>query len=244
MTWWQALLLVVGGFFAGGINAVAGGGSTLTVPLLVLAGVPGNAANGSNRIGILTSTAAAAASFSRLGVKGLAHTGPVIVPVVLGSLVGSTAISQLTDGAFETLFGLLMIPLIILAIRKPKARLDGPTWPRWLTVVVFFGIGIYGGAIQAGVGLVMLAALTRAGYDLITANHIKVLVNLVVTTVALPVFILNGQIRWIPALVLAAGFTAGGWFGAHFAVKGGEKWIRVAMVIATVILAGSLLGLY
>ena len=244
MTWWQALLLVVGGFFAGGINAVAGGGSTLTVPLLVLAGVPGNAANGSNRIGILTSTAAAAASFSRLGVKGFAHTGPVIVPVVLGSLVGSTAISQLTDGAFETLFGLLMIPLIILAIRKPSARVDGPTWPRWLTVVVFFGIGIYGGAIQAGVGLVMLAALTRAGYDLITANHIKVLVNLVVTSVTLPVFILNGQIRWIPALVLAAGFTAGGWFGAHFAVKGGEKWIRAAMVVATVILAGSLLGLY
>ena len=80
MTWWEALLLVVGGFFAGGINAVAGGGSTFTVPLLVLAGVPGNAANGSNRIGILTSNAAAAASFSRLGVKGFAHTGPVIVP--------------------------------------------------------------------------------------------------------------------------------------------------------------------
>ena len=244
MNWWEALLLVFGGFFAGGINAVAGGGSTFTVPLLVLAGVPGNDANGSNRVGILTSTAAAAASFSRLGVKGLAHTGPVIVPVVIGSLLGSTAISQLTDDAFETLFGLLMIPLIVLAIRKPKARLDGPTWPRWLTVVVFFGIGIYGGAIQAGVGLVMLAALTRAGYDLVIANHIKVLVNLVVTAVALPVFILNDQIRWIPALVLAAGFTAGGWFGAHFAVKGGEKWIRVAMVVATVILAGSLLGLY
>lgn len=244
MNWWEALLLVGGGFFAGGINAVAGGGSTFTVPLLVLAGVPGNDANGSNRIGILTSTAAAAASFSRLGVKGLAHTGPVIVPVVAGSLLGSTAISQLTDGAFETLFGLLMIPLIVLAIRKPKVRLDGPTWPRWLTVVVFFGIGIYGGAIQAGVGLVMLAALTRAGYDLVIANHIKVLVNLVVTAVALPVFILNDQVRWIPALVLAAGFTAGGWFGAHFAVKGGDKWIRVAMVVATVILAGSLLGLY
>lgn len=244
MTWWEALLLVVGGFFAGGINAVAGGGSTLTVPLLVLAGVPGNAANGSNRIGILTSNAAASASFTRLGVTGLAHTGPVIIPVVIGSLVGSTAISQLTDGAFETLFGLLMIPLIVLAIRKPRARLDGPTWPRWLTVVVFFGIGIYGGAVQAGVGLVLLAALTRAGYDLVTANHIKVLVNVVVTAVALPVFILNDQVRWIPALVLAAGFTAGGWFGAHFAVKGGEKYIRAAMVVATVILAGSLLGLY
>lgn len=244
MAWWEAVLLVVGGFFAGGINAVAGGGSTLTVPLLVLAGVPGNSANGSNRIGILTSNAAAAASFARLGVKGLAHTGPVIVPVVIGSLLGSTAISQLTDGAFETLFGFLMIPLIILAIRKPKAVVDGPTWPRWLTVVVFFGIGIYGGAVQAGVGLVLLAALTRAGYDLVTANHIKVLINFVVTAVALPVFIINGQVAWIPAIVLAAGFTAGGWFGAHFAVKGGEKYIRAAMVVATVILAGSLLGLY
>lgn len=244
MNWWEALLLVVGGFFAGGINSVAGGGSTLTVPLLVLAGVPGNAANGSNRIGILTSSVAASASFSRLGVKGLTHTGPVILPVVVGSLVGSTAISQLTDDAFETLFGLLMIPLIVLAIRKPKARLDGPTWPRWLTVVVFFGIGIYGGAVQAGVGLVLLAALTRAGYDLVTANHIKVLVNVVVTTVALPVFIINDQVKWLPAFVLAAGLTAGGWFGAHFAVRGGEKYIRMAMVVATVLLAGSLLGLY
>lgn len=244
MSWWEALLLVVGGFFAGGINAVAGGGSTLTVPLLVLAGVPGNSANGSNRIGILTSNAAAAASFTRLGVTGLAHTGPVIVPVVIGSLVGSTAISQLTDGAFETLFGFLMIPLIVLAIRKPRARTDGPTWPRWLTVLVFFGIGIYGGAVQAGVGLVLLAALTRAGFDLVTANHIKVLINFVVTAVALPVFIINGQVAWIPAIVLAAGFTAGGWFGAHFAVKGGEKYIRAAMVVATLILAGSLLGLY
>jgi uncharacterized membrane protein YfcA len=244
MSWWEALLLVVGGFFAGGINAVAGGGSTLTVPLLVLAGVPGNNANGSNRIGILTSSVAAAASFTRLGVKGIAHTGPVIIPVVFGSLVGSTAISQLTDGAFERLFGFLMIPLIILAIRKPKARLEGPTWPRWLTVVVFFGIGIYGGAVQAGVGLVLLAALTRAGFDLVTANHIKVLINVVVTAVALPVFIVNGQVEWIPAIILAAGFTAGGWFGAHFAVKGGEKYIRAAMVVATLILAGSLLGLY
>lgn len=244
MTWWEALLLVAGGFFAGGINSVAGGGSTLTVPLLVLAGVPGNAANGSNRIGILTSTVAAAASFARLGVKGFAHTGRIIVPVVAGSLVGSTAISRLSNDAFETLFGFLMLPLIVLSIFKPKARTDRPAWPYWLTFVVFFGIGIYGGAVQAGVGLVLLAALTRAGFDLVTANHIKVLVNVVVTAVALPVFIANGQVRWIPAIVLAAGFTAGGWFGARFAVKGGERYIRAAMVVATLILAGSLLGLY
>lgn len=244
MTWWEALLLVAGGFLAGGINTVAGGGSTFTVPLLVLAGVPGNSANGSNRVGILTSNVAAAESFRRLGVEGLAHAGPVMVPVLAGSLIGSVGISRLTDDAFETMFGLLMIPLIVLAIRKPRVRLDGPTWSRTTTVVVFFLIGIYGGAVQAGVGLVLLAALTRAGFDLVTANNIKVLVIVSVTAVALPVFIVNGQVEWIPALVLAAGFTAGGWVGASFAVRGGERLIRIVMIVATVALAGSLLGLY
>jgi len=241
---WEAVLLVVGGLFAGGINAVAGGGSSITVPLLVLAGVPGNAANGSNRVGVLTSNAASAASFKRLGVEGFAHAGPVIGPVVAGSLVGSIAISRLTDSAFETLFGFLMIPVIILSIRKPRAQLDGPVWSRTTTVVVFFFIGIYGGAVQAGVGLVLLAALTRAGFDLVTANHIKVLVTLTVTAVALPIFIYNGQIDWIPALVLASGFTVGGWLGAKVAVRGGERLIRNVMLVATAVLAGKLIGFY
>ena len=128
MEWWEALLLVGGGLVAGVINAVAGGGSTLTVPLLVLAGVPGTSANGSNRVGILTSNAASATSFQRLGVEGLAHATPVLVPVVVGSFIGSYAISRLTDDAFETAFGLLMIPLIILSIRKPKFRETASTW--------------------------------------------------------------------------------------------------------------------
>lgn len=244
MQWWEALLLVLGGVVAGGINAVAGGGSSITVPLLVLAGVPGTAANGSNRVGVLASNAASAASFSQLGVKGLSHAAPVMAPVVVGSLFGSIAISRLTDGAFETLFGFLMIPVIILSIRKPKARLDGPTWTRSTTIIVFFFIGVYGGAVQAGVGLVLLAALTRAGFDLVTANHIKVLVTLAVTAVALPIFIYNGQVDWIPALTLAGGFTAGGWLGARVAVSGGEKLIRSVMLVATAVLAGNLLGIY
>jgi uncharacterized protein len=137
-----------------------------------------------------------------------------------------------------------MIPLIILSIKKPEVKIDGPTWSRLTTVVVFFCIGIYGGAIQAGVGLVLLAALTRAGFDLVTANNIKVLVTFAVTAVALPVFIIQGQVDWIPAFTLAVGFTAGGWVGAHVAVGGGEKLIRVVMIGATVVLAGGLLGLY
>ena len=91
--------------------------------------------------------------------------------------------------------------------------------------------------MQAGVGLVMIAALSRAGFDLVTANSIKVLVNMSMTVVALAVFMANGSVRWVPAIVLAIGLSFGGWLGAHFSVAGGEKWIRIVMVVAAVALA-------
>lgn len=241
MEWWEALLLVVGGVAAGVINAVAGGGSTLTVPLLVLAGVPGNDANGSNRVGILTSNAAAAAAFRRLGVRGISRSLPVLAPIVVGSLTGAFLITRLTDDTFERVFGLLMLPIIFLSIRKPRVRADASTWPVGVTVAVFFAVGLYGGAVQAGVGLVMLAALTRAGYDLVTANNVKVVANLTLTAVVLPVFIVQGHVRWVPALVLAVGFTTGGWLGAHAAVKGGERFIRAGMVVAALLLSARLI---
>jgi uncharacterized membrane protein YfcA len=242
MTLWDGVLLVAGGAFAGVVNAVAGGGSILTVPLLVIAGVPGNFANGSNRLGILTSTAASSASFHRLGVGGLAHAAPILVPVLLGSLVGSMAISQLTDDTFETVFGLLMLPLVLLSLRQPRAVSDGVVWSPTVTFAVFLAIGVYGGAIQAGVGLVLLAALSRAGFDLVTANHIKALITLAVTLVALPVFVWQGNVVWIPALTLAAGLTAGGWIGARVAFHGGERLIRAVMVVAALGLSAKLLG--
>jgi uncharacterized protein len=244
MAWWEAVLLVGGGLLAGIVNAVAGAGSILTVPLLVLAGVPGNDANGSNRVGILTSNAAAAMSFRRLGVRGLRDALPILVPVVIGAIIGSLTVGRLTDEGFERFFGLLVFPLVVLALRKPKVRVDVTPWSTRATVAVFGAIGLYGGAVQAGIGLVLLAALTRAGYGLVLANNIKVVVNLSITVVALPIFVARGEVEWIPALVLASGFTVGGWVGAHAAVKGGERFLRWAMAAAAVLLAGRLLGLY
>ncbi len=245
MAWWEALLLVIGGLFAGAINTVAGGGSMLTVPLLVLAGVPGNAANGSNRVGILTSNVAAVATFRRLGVDGLRHASRVVVPVVLGGFIGSFAVGRiLDDAAFERVFGLLMIPLVILSVRRPSNASGDRAWSTTKVVIVFLLIGIYGGAFQAGVGLVLLAALTRSGFDLVMSNSIKVIVNTAVTVVALPVFILSGDIAWAPALVLAAGFVVGGWLGAQASFRGGEVLIRRVMVVAALALAGRLIGFY
>jgi len=244
VTGWEALLLIGGGGLAGVINAMAGGGSSLTVPLLVLAGVPGNAANGSNRVGILTSNVSTALSFHRQGVTAYREAAPILLPVLAGSLIGSIGISSVTDDTFETVFGLLMLPILVMSVRKPKVSEGAVEWSRLRTAAIFFLIGIYGGAVQAGVGLVLLAALTRSGFDLVKANVVKVLVTLVVTAIALPVFVLQGNVRWGPAAVLAVGLAVGGWVGARIAVQGGERIIRWVMGLATLILAAKLLGLF
>ena len=240
------VVLLGGGLVAGIVNAMAGGGSLLTVPLLVFAGVPGNTANGSNRVGVLTNSVSAAGTFRRLGVAGLAGIGRILGPAVVGSLIGSIVVSQLADDTFERVFGFVMIPILIMSLRRPdvEAMADRPQWPTWLTTIVFFAIGLYGGAFQAGVGLMMIVALSRAGVGLVVANHIKVIVTLVFTVFALPVFIVNGDVDWAPALVLAVGFAVGGYLGARLSVAGGERVIRPVLVVAVIVFAGRLLGLY
>ena len=239
------LLLLAGGLAAGVVNTLAGGGSLLTVPLLVLAGVPGNVANGSNRIGILASNASAAAAFRRLGVSGLSRTLPVLVPVAVGSLVGALLVARLADETFERAFGVLMVPLLLLSLRPPVLKsVEGRVWSGPFTLLVFLAVGLYGGAFQAGIGLLLMVALSRSGMDLVVVNSVKVVVIVVVTAIALPLFIVSGRVDWGPALVLAAGFALGGALGARLTVTRGSSLIRPVMVAAVLALAGRLLGLF
>ena len=239
------VLLVAGGLAAGVVNTLAGGGSLLTVPLLVLAGVPGNVANGSNRVGILASNASATAAFRRLGVSGLSRTLPVLVPVAVGSLVGALLVARLADETFERAFGVLMVPLLLLSLRPPVLKsVEGRVWSGPFTVLVFLAVGLYGGAFQAGIGLLLMVALSRSGMDLVVANSVKVVVIMVVTVTALPLFIVGGRVDWGPAMVLAAGFAVGGVLGARLTVTRGASLIRPVMVVAVLALAGRLLGLF
>ncbi len=233
----------MGGLAAGIINSMAGGGSLLTVPLLVLAGVPGVEANGSNRVGVLSQTAASIWGFRREGVSSVRRTIPLVVPVIIGSLVGATVISQLSDEAFERIFGLLMVPLLLMVFIRP-GKTDREPWSATKRWSVFLLVGLYSGAIQAGVGLIIVAVLDRSGVDLVTANAMKVVIIFCTTFVALPVFILSGQVDWVPALILALGTSVGGVIGARVAVRGGERVVRPVLVIAVLALAGRMLGLY
>jgi hypothetical protein len=240
--------LALGGLAAGVINTLAGGGSLLTVPLLVLLGLPGSVANGTNRIGILLQNAVAAWRFRAEGVRVFRETLPVLAPFLLGSALGALAISRLADATFERVFGLLMLALLFPTLREAGGRRAAGRaarpWPPALARAANFAVGVYGGAFQAGVGLALLAVLTREGHDLVRANAIKVIVVGALTAVAVPVFVAGGTVAWGPALALALGFSAGGALGARLAVRGGERLIRAALALSVVALAGRMLGLY
>ncbi|MBW2666102.1 MAG: sulfite exporter TauE/SafE family protein [Deltaproteobacteria bacterium] len=242
----EIALLIGGGLVAGTVNTLAGGGSLLTVPLLVLCGLPGNLANGSNRVGVLLQNVTAVWSFRAQGVSELRRTIPVLAPLLLGSLIGAGAVSQLSDALFERAFGavmlLLLVPTFVWQRAEPSS--SGTPWSRGTTSGVFFLIGIYGGAFQAGVGLLLLLALARSGLDLVRASALKVAVVGMLTAVSLPVFIANGQVAWLPAALLAIGFSGGGILGARIAVRGGERLIRPVVAVAVVMLAAKMLGLY
>jgi uncharacterized membrane protein YfcA len=240
----SALIIFVGGLFAGFVNALAGGGSLLTVPLLSLAGVEGLLANGTNRVSVLLATLSTGVGFSRGGYVDWAKILPVAAPAVVGGAVGSIAVSQIDDRLFERIFGVVMIPLLFLSLRPHRRNDTAGTWPLWLTASVFFLAGVYAGAIQAGVGLILLLVLNRAGHDLVTGNAIKNFVVTGVSLIAVPVFVLQGQVRWAPALVLSAGTMLGGYVGAHSAVSRGEKVVKPVLAVAVVILAGKMLGFY
>lgn len=239
-------ILVLGGLAAGAVNTLAGGGSLLTVPLLVLVGLPGTVANGTNRIGVLVQSLTAIWRFRAAGVGDLRAVVPVLIPVVAGSLAGAALAAQLSDEGFEKVFGIVMLLLLVPTLRPPRSARGGPAtpWPAALRWLVFLAIGFYGGALQAGVGIVLLVALSHTGLDLVRGNAVKVAVVAAVTLVALPVFVLEDQVRWLAGGVLAAGQAAGAALGARLAVAGGERLIRPVLAAAVVALAGHMIGLY
>ena len=240
----DAALLIGGGLLAGVVNTLAGGGSLLTVPLLVLVGLPGTLANGTNRVGILIQNGVAAWGFRSQGIPGRRDALRVLAPIAAGALLGAAAISRLPDLAFEKAFGALMLVLLGPILRGWKPRGSPQDHPAWLRSLVFFAIGLYGGAFQAGVGFLLLFALSFGGFDLVRANSIKVAINFCFTLLTLPVFLFAGQVEWEYALCLGAGFALGGAAGSRIAVQGGERVIRPILGVAVAGLAGRMIGLY
>ena len=235
-------LLCVAGFFAGGINTVAGGGSNLTLPVLILLGLPAEIANGTNRVAVTLQCIVAVRGFDRHRSLERPAIVPILIPNVLGGICGAITAALIPGLYLKPLLLGTIISMSLLILLRPATIAPPPGTPTlspqsspvaWLSL---FGAGLYGGFVQAGVGFILLAVLAGGlRYDLLRANALKTVCALAFTSVALLVFIIFGQVRWIPGLILACGSM----LGAHLAVKVAVavpqnvlKWFLFAMTVS------------
>lgn len=227
------------GFAAGFINTLAGSGSLLTLPILILLGLPANVANATNRVGVTMQNIVAVATFRRRGALPLEGSWKLLVPSVLGGIVGAQLAVDLDEQLLRRTIAVLMVVLIAVMLLNPERWIAARATrrePRLLVEVpLFFAIGVYGGFLQVSVGLFLIAGLVlAAGYELVGANAMKNLIVLLFTAAALVVFVVNDQVDWTLGLLLGAGQAVGAWVAAHFAVERGAKFVRFAVVIITI----------
>ncbi|GAB4206932.1 MAG: sulfite exporter TauE/SafE family protein [Sandaracinaceae bacterium] len=245
-------LLAVVVLFASVANTVAGAGSLLVLPALIFSGLDATAANATNRVGILVQTAAAIAGFRRAGLSVGREEAKLTLVVMIGGAVGSFLATLLSPPAMQLAIVIAMGVVLALSLVPPRtkdaARADEPS-SRGLPpidrpmIAGFFLIGIYGGFLQAGVGILVLLFLSRVyGASLVASNVLKSTATLGLTLVALGVFAARGETIDLPrGAVLACAAAVGGYAGADVAVRLGDRWIRRVIVVAAVASMGKLL---
>ncbi len=217
------------GTCAGFLNTIAGGGSLLALPFLIFLGLDASVANATNRIAILLQTIVATGRFRKRKVLSFREAATLAAPATMGAVCGTLLAVQLDEKFLKVLIALLITAMAVLLVTKPDMweSQSENRWPKWLTLVIFFFIGVYGGFIQAGVGFMLIWALVGVvGKDLVRANALKVTIVMTYTTVSLALFMSYGMVNFGIGFALAAGNMAGAWIGTWFAVEKGNRWIR------------------
>lgn len=233
-------LLVAAGFIGGIINTLAGGGSMLTLPALMMLGMPADLANATNRIGVLLQSLTGARQFHRHDRLDSSAILPVLMPTSSGALCGAVAASYLPVAILKPVLLGSMVSIALIMLLKP-GMVAPPAGTVILTLkekpsaaAALFLAGVYGGFVQAGVGFMLIAALAGGlRYDLARTNALKMVCTGVFSFVALAVFIVRGQVLWIPGLILATGTVCGAWLSVKFAISVAQntlKWIVFIMV--------------
>lgn len=245
---WHLVLLAAVGVAAGFLNVMAGGGSLVVMPTLVFLGMPGPLANGTTRVAILAQNISATAGFRRQGFSDVRLSLTFAACAIPGAAAGAYYGTKLEGAAFNRVLAGVMIAVLLLMVlgrKSPSGADPGKPVARGRLVLghlLMVAAGFYGGFIQAGVGFILIAVLHQAvGLDLVRTNMHKVFIVGLYTIVAIAVFAARGDVAWAPGLVLAAGMAAGGWIGANFAVKKGERVIRVILYITLAAMAVKLL---
>ncbi len=246
LTYNSFILLSAVGFVAGIINTLAGGGSNLTIPALMVLGLPTDAANASNRIAVLLQGIVGVAGFDKHKTLDRPAIIPILIPTVSGGFLGGLGAALLPNLYLKPvlLLTILIMSIVILVMPGIMAPPSGtPTISPKEDRRAWWGLftaGIYGGFVQAGVGFILLAALAgNLRYDLVRANALKMACSLAFTLVSLLVFIAFGQVRWLPGLVVAIGAMAGTHLAVKWAVRARPETLKWLLFIMTLIAVAS-----
>ena len=240
------------GIIAGFQNVMAGGGSLLTLPMMIFmldsmpqypASQSGRLANGTNRVAILIQNIFAVAGFRKKGHSNFKVSLKLAAFAVPGAVLGAIFADRIPNASFKKILGLVVIAAVILIIKKKKlTQVTADEAHPALAYLAMFGIGFYGGFIQAGVGFLLIAVLHGLmRLSLLKTNMHKVFIILLYTVPALLIFAYNGAVIWSMGLILAAGNALGAWLGTHFAVKKGEEFIRIILLLAMLAMAVKLI---
>jgi len=241
MELWQIVLLVIIGIFAGWINVMAGGGSLLTIPVMLFMDIPAPVANGTNRIAIVAQNITAVYAFFRNGFHDLKLSITLSLAASFGAIWGAWSGVFLQGIWFNRLLAVVMIVVIILMVTEKAPAEKKETIQAFknqqsknalMGHILMLGAGFWGGMIQVGVGFILMPILHRVmGFDLIRVNMYKVAIILSFNIVALFIFASQLELIWWAGLGLALGNSIGGWYGAHSTIHKGEVWIKTVLYI-------------
>jgi uncharacterized protein len=241
----QMVILFVAASAAGAINAVAGGGSFISFPALVLAGVPPIIANATNATALWPGSVASVGAYRReLAVQ---RQGIVLFSAIslVGGLLGALILLRTQERTFEQLIPyLLLLATVVFAaspwISRLTRRSDGRGRERPLrrvaVLLLYFAIAVYGGFFGAGLGILTLAVLGLLGLENIhEMNALKTLQASLVNGIAVAAFVVAGVVQWPAAIVMTAGAILGGYGGAAIARRVSPqivRWIVIAISVS------------
>lgn len=240
----------IGAILAGAINTLAGNGSAITLTILMeVLGLPPDVANGTNRVGVLGNGIAGALGFQRGGRFEMSadrrrEMWRIVIITTLGAVLGIYLSLIISNEAYRNVFRYLLIVMLVVVLVKPKRWLvndaEKPPLSLWLSIPLFFAIGIYGGFIQMGMGVFFLAVMVLvARYEIIQGNVVKVVVVTVYTVLAVAIFAWRDLISWEIGGLMAAGQMIGGYLTARFAAKHPKAglyayWLLVIVIIGAI----------
>jgi uncharacterized protein len=236
----KAIVLLVVGLLVGFINVISGGGSLISIPVMIFLGLPANIANASSRVGILFQNIVAVKVFNDKGFKNDSFTYWLSASALTGSILGTFLAVKVDNNTFNIVLAIMMLVMFVLIMINPK-RFHKNTGEnilgnrKWISIIAFFFIGIYGGFIQAGTAILMMAVLNLVNnLNLIKVNFMKVFVVLGMNILSLIIFQYKGIINWQYGMAMAVGTAIGGYYGTIFSIEQGEIWVR-RITLATIL---------